>query len=114
MKYFVLLFILFSIGVAKAQDLEPRALSSIPTGSNIAVASYAYSTGNILLDNTLPIEDLNANLNSIVLAYARSFKLFNKLTKFDVVAPYSFGRFEGVVSNIDSSTSRNGFGETAL
>jgi hypothetical protein len=31
--------------------------------------------------------------------------------KFDVVSPYSFGRFEGSVSNIDSSTYRNGFGD---
>lgn len=94
-----------------AQDLEPRFLSAIPSGGNFAIASYGYSTGNILVDNSLPIEDLNANLNNLVIAYARSFKLFNRLTKFDVIVPYSFANFEGVVSNIDSSTTRNGFGD---
>jgi len=89
-----------------SQDLEPRLLSRMPTGGNFVIASYSYSTGNILLDNSLPIEDLKASLNNIVLAYARSFKLFNKLAKFDVIVPYSFGSFEGVVSSIDSSTSR--------
>jgi hypothetical protein len=67
----------------------------MPTGGNFAIASYGYSSGNILIDNTLPIEDLNARLNNIVFAYARSFKLFNRLAKFDIVAPYSFGSFTG-------------------
>ena len=97
-----------------AQDLEPRSLSSIPTGGNFLIASYGYSSGNILLDNTLPIENLNANINSAVVGYARSFKLFNKLAKFDAIVPYSFGSFEGAVSGIDSSTTRTGFGDPLL
>lgn len=97
-----------------AQDLEPRLMSAIPTGGNFAIVSYSYSAGNILLDNSLPIEDLKANLNNFVFAYARSFKLFNKLAKFDVIAPYSIGNFEGVVSSIDSSTSRSGFGDPLI
>ena len=99
---------------SKAQDLEPRFLSAMPTGGNFAIASYGYSSGNILLDNSLPIEDLNAKINSIVLGYARSFKLFNRLAKFDAIVPFSFGKFEGVVSQIDSSTSRTGFADPML
>jgi hypothetical protein len=97
-----------------AQDLEPRSLSAMPTGGNFAIVSYGYSLGNIMVDNSLPIEDLNAQLNNFVVAYARSFKLFNKLTKFDVVAPYSFGSFTGVVSQIDSSTTRSGLADPML
>ncbi|MEN8203376.1 MAG: transporter [Bacteroidota bacterium] len=96
---------------ASSQDLEPRLLSAVPTGGNFAIASYGYSYGNILLDNSLPIEDLSASMNNFVAAYVRSFKLFNKLAKLDVIVPYSFGNFEGVVSNVDSSTSRSGFGD---
>lgn len=99
---------------SSAQDLEPRSLSSIPTGGNFAIASYGYSSGNILVDNSLPVEDLNARLNNFVFAYARSFKLFNKLAKFDVIVPYSFGSFTGVVSQIDSSTSRRGLADPML
>jgi len=111
----VVLFVgLFFTNESNAQDLEPRFLSAIPTGGNFAIASYGYSSGNILLDNSLPIEDLEAKLNSAVFGYARSFKLFNKLTKFDVIAPYSFGTFTGTVSDIDSSTTRNGFGDPLI
>jgi len=96
---------------SKAQDLEPRILSSIPTGTNIFIASYGYSSGNILLDNSAPIEDLDAELHNAIFAYARSFKLFNKLTKFDVVVPYSFAEFNAILNQIDTSTTRNGFGD---
>ena len=95
----------------KAQDLEPRFLSPIPTGGNFAIASYGYSYGNILLDNTLPIEDLNASINSIVMAYARSFKLFHKLAKFDVVIPYAIGNYEAIFNSVDTSASKHGFGD---
>jgi hypothetical protein len=86
-------------------------ISALPTGGNFLIASYSYSAGNILVDNTIPIDNLNANLNNIVVAYARSFKLFNKLTKFDAIIPYSFATFDGEVSQVDSSTSRNGFAD---
>jgi hypothetical protein len=94
-----------------AQDLEPRFLSDMPTGGNFLVASYGYSTGNILVDNTLPIDNLNANINSVILGYAKSFSLFNKLAKVDVIAPYSFASYTGSVSSIDTSRIDNGFGD---
>ena len=52
---------LFLVNESKAQDLDPRFLSALPIGGNFAVASYGYSIGNILLDNSLPIKDLQRN-----------------------------------------------------
>lgn len=86
----------------------------MPTGGNVVLASYGFSKGNILLDPSVPIEDSNAELNNAIFAYARSFKLFNKLTKFDIVAPYSFAEFTGSLNQIDSATTRNGFGDPLL
>lgn len=94
-----------------AQDLEPRSLSATPIHGNFALINYSYSNGNILLDGALPIEDLTAKVNSLVVAYAHSFKLLNKLAKFDAVVPYSFAKFNGEVKQRDSSVSRNGFGD---
>lgn len=107
----VILFAVFPVFESYSQDLEPHLISALPTGGNFLIASYSHSNGNILVDNTIPIDNLDANLNNIVVAYARSFKLFNKLTKFDAILPYSFAAFSGVVSQIDSSTSRNGFAD---
>jgi len=110
-----ILFALFGWSITiQAQDLEPRFLSAIPTGGNFAIVSYGYSNGNIMLDNALPVKDLTANLNTIAIAYARSFKMFKRLAKFDAVLPYSFATFKGTVSDIDSTTSRNGFGDPLI
>ncbi len=94
-----------------AQDLEPRMLSSLPVRGNFAIVSYGYSRGNILVDNSLPIDNLTSSLNNIVVGYARSFRLFGRLAKFDAVIPYSFAHFSGEVAEIDTTTRRNGFGD---
>ena len=111
-KYYGFLWVLFLNAISiSAQDLEPRSLSSMPIGGNFLLATYGYSAGNILVDGAIPVEDLDAQLNSVIIAYARSFKLFNKLAKFDAVIPYSFAKFNGKVREIDSTVSRNGFGD---
>lgn len=93
-----------------AQDLEPRFLSSVPLKINFAGIVYGYSSGNVLL-NAQEIENLNAKMNTIVAFYGRSFKLFDKLGKFDIVAPYSFGSLNALVSNVDTTAYRNGFND---
>lgn len=113
-KTIVIMVALLASYAVLAQDLEPRSLSSMPTGTNVAIASYAFSSGNIMLDNALPIEDLESELNSVVFAYARSFKLFNKLTKVDAVVPYAFANFSGLYESRDSSTSRQGLGDPSF
>lgn len=97
-----------------AQDLEPRYLSPAPVGMNFLVAGYIYSNGNILTDPALPIEGLNANLNTFVFAYARTLNLFGFSGKFDVVVPYSFGDWYGDVYGRDSSTSRSGIADPMM
>lgn len=113
-RLIIFIFLLGSRIVLPAQDLEPRFLSMIPVKGNFLLASYAYSSGNILLDDALPVEDLDASIHSLVAAYARSFSLFGKLAKFDAVLPYSYGNWEGMVNQLDSSTTRLGFGDPQL
>jgi len=99
--------------IVRAQDLEPRFLSSVPLGTNFSGAIYGYSSGNILL-NSLVIEDLNAKLNTVGVFYGRSFKLFNKSAKFDAVAPYAFGKLNALVNKVDSTVSKSGFMDPTL
>jgi len=98
----------------QSQDLEPGFLSVMPMGGNFAIASYIYSAGNILLDNTLPIEDLNAKLNNSGIGYVRSFKMFNRLAKFDVVMPFSLGKYNALAEGEEISVTRNGFGDPSF
>ncbi|HDO27363.1 MAG TPA: hypothetical protein ENH02_04520, partial [Bacteroidetes bacterium] len=61
-----MLIAFFSLSDSYSQDLEPHLLSALPVKGNFAVVSYGYSSGNILLDNSLPIEDLKSTLNNII------------------------------------------------
>ena len=97
-----------------SQDLEPGLLSSVPIGGNFAIAAYGRSTGNILLDNSLPVEDLNARLNNFLLGYAHSFKLFNKVAKFDAIIPYAFGDFKGLLEGVPAQRERSGFADPSF
>ncbi|MCK5815745.1 MAG: transporter [Flavobacteriaceae bacterium] len=110
-KFFIICAFALNLFNGNAQELEPRFLSSVPIKTNIAALVYGYSTGNILLDNALPIKGLNANMHSVALVYVRSFKLFNKLAKFDATAPYSTSIFNGLLFDEEASTTRNGFGD---
>ena len=110
-RFFISSIVLLSVNSAFTQDLEPRILSPVPIGVNFAVASYGYSSGNILIDNTIPIEDLDAKFNNFVFAYLHTFKLFNKLAKFDVVIPLATGNFNALVNNEEASTSRAGLAD---
>ena len=110
-RLFLAFFVLLLQNQVSSQDLEPGFLSAMPIGGNIGIASYGYSQGEILLDKALPIEDLNAKMSIIALGYFRSFKLFNRLAKFDVVVPYAIGDYSGLLEGEGATTYRNGFGD---
>jgi hypothetical protein len=111
--FLILLFFCLNSLAVQAQDLEPRFLSSVPLKINYGGLVYGYSDGDILL-NAQQIEGLNAKLNSVAVFYGRSFKLFNKPAKFDVVVPYAFGKLNALVSQVDTTAYRNGLVDPTL
>jgi hypothetical protein len=106
-----LIFLAFNPSETHAQELEPRSLTNVPVGTNFASFGYRYSAGNLLLDPAIPIEGLDAKLNTLAGAYVRSMDFFGQSSKVNVSVPFAAGDWEGVVSGRDSSTVRNGFGD---
>lgn len=94
-----------------AQELEPRALTNLPVGMNFAVVGYGFASGNILFDPGLPLEDATANFHSIIGVYARAINFFGLSGKVDVIVPYGIGKWSGVFTGVDTSTTRSGFGD---
>ena len=62
--------------IAPAQELEPRAYSPSPTGTNFVVGSYMLTTGDVVFDPSLPFKDVTAEVNSAVVAYGRTLGLW--------------------------------------
>lgn len=110
MAWLLTIAILYSCFV-QAQEFEPRSLGNLPVKSNFAILGYGYSTGNVLLDPAISIDDLNARVHMLAVGYLRSFNLFGTLAKVEAIVPYALGDWEGNYQGIDTATSRNGFGD---
>jgi hypothetical protein len=93
----VIVVLLLLSGVASAQDMEPRAYSNAPVGLNFLVVSYGYSTGNVVVDSALPLEDFNVHLNASAIAYVRTTDFFGSSGKVALVVPYAWGHASGRV-----------------
>lgn len=106
------LFLGFLInGTVMSQELEPRIISNIPVGTNFVGIGNAYGFGNLLLDPALPIEDLKASLNTVVGSYVHAFNLLGKSAKVDIVVPWAYGNWDGMLDGVDTSTWRMGIGD---
>ncbi len=97
-----------------SQDLEPRAFSNAPVGMNFLTGVYSYSTGNVLLETALPLEDVTARLNIIQPQYFRVINFFGLSSKVDVTVPFSWGTWKGKLAGQDSSVSRTGLGDAKV
>src|SRR4051794_29742178 len=78
-----------------AQDLTPRAYVITPVNSNAVIFSYTYNGGEVLLDPTVPIEDLKAKIHVPILSVYHSFSFFSRSANVAVAVPYGYGHFRG-------------------
>src|SRR5881394_3012718 len=73
---------------AIGQELEPRAYSNAPVGTNFALAAYTHLSGRVLLDPSLPVENVDASIDIYTLGYARFFSFAGRTASFAVALPY--------------------------
>jgi hypothetical protein len=109
----VCVLLLCGAGTVKSQQLEPRAYSLSPAGANFLGMAYFYSTGNAVLDPSLPIRDVRARVHTVVPYYARTFGLFGRLANASIVTPFADAFVEGEVKEESRSIDRTGFGDPA-
>ena len=96
---------------AHAQELEPRAYSNAPVGMNFLILGYAYTTGDVSLDASAPIEDGKITVQSALLAYARSMDVFGRAAKLDLVLPYAWLSGSAKFAGSTVSTQVSGLGD---
>jgi hypothetical protein len=75
---------------ARAQSIEPRLFSNAPVGMNFVISGYTHSSGNVLLDPSLPFEDASVRVDSAFFAYARSIALAGRSAQIQAVLPYAW------------------------
>jgi hypothetical protein len=101
-------------GACNAQELEPRAYSPSPVGTNFLVLAYGRMTGEVLFDPSLPFSDVEARLNAGIFGYARTFAAGSRQTSATLALPYVRGDVEGNVGEGRREAHRSGIGDTRL
>jgi hypothetical protein len=89
-----------SLLVARAafgQELEPRSYSPAPIGTTIVLGGVGGSQGAILLDPSLDISDVQADLKIVTAGFGYTFALGGRQARLLVVAPMAWGTIGGDV-----------------
>ena len=111
----VALFVCSSANGLHAQGgLAPRLLSPAPVGVNFGAVGYVYSSGNVLLDDALPLEGTQARLHSLAASYVRSIDLFGLSGRISASVPIANGEWTAELDGRDTSTVRNGVGDPVV
>lgn len=102
------LFVFSVAALGCAQDLAPRAYVITPVHSNAVTLTYAFFSGDLLLDGALPIEDATAKASVSVFSYAHSFRVLGRSASFAGSLPYGLGNFRGTVAGAETNAYRSG------
>ncbi len=79
------------LAAVEAQELEPRAYSPAPVGVNFVLLGGARSTGEVLTDPSVPIQDVDAKLNAGVAGYGRTFGILGHQASVVLVGALRLG-----------------------
>jgi len=93
------------------QELEPRAYSPSPIGTNFVVGTYSTSSGNVSLDPSLPLSDVTASVDTSSLGFLHTFSLAGHSAGWAVTVPYIAGNITAAVYGRASAAARYGFGD---
>lgn len=112
---YVLLSVLASlVPPAAAQDVEPRFMRSAPVGTSGLGLGYSYSTGAVLLNKTIPVENLDGDIHSVGAVYALFLDFWGMTGRVDAGVPLATGSWSGILERQDTTTSLTGFGDPLL
>ena len=75
--------------IAHGQTMEPQSYSNSPIGLNFLIAGYTYQTGSVLVDPSLPVQNVKATVDGEFLAYSRTIDCWGQSGSLALVAPYA-------------------------
>src|SRR6185436_4683799 len=95
-----------------AQELEPRAYSASPVGMTFLVIGAGRSSGSVLIDPSLPLDDVRARLGVATVGIGRTFDLASRTALVVVAVPYARARLSGQLGAERADAQRFGWADT--
>ena len=102
------------IAECTAQEITPRLFWPTPKGTKVMVAGYSYSSGDVFLDYSIPIEDADSNINTGLLAYTQTLGLWGRTSNILFSLPYSWGTARGLLLGDPVKRDFNAFGDLGV
>ena len=99
---------------AAAQELEPRAYSASPIGTTFLVIGVGRSTGGVLVDPSLPLEDVHARLGVGSVGVGHTFDLASRTALVVAALPYARARATGRVDERFGEVERAGWADARV
>jgi hypothetical protein len=96
---------------ARAQDAEPRRWSHLPVNVNYTGLAYIYTEADIAFDPVLELDDVTMEAHTVAAKIVRSFALFKRLCRVEMLVPYQQASWEGILQGLPASTERTGFAD---
>ncbi len=94
--------------------MEPRLYSNAPVGLNFLINTFAYQTGSVLVDTSLPISNVSATVDTAAVAYSRAIDCWGDSGSVQLALPYAHATASGDVFEQSRSVTRDGLGDLAL
>ena len=111
----ILICFIFSSALwCSAQELSPRFYWPSPKGTKVIVAGYSHVYGDVLMDPSIPLYEVDSRLNTGFFAYLQNFSLLGRTTNFLVELPYSWGITKGIVVNTPAERRLSGFNDLGI
>lgn len=114
LKFVTTVLLLCGACTLRAQDLDPRAYVKAPIKGTLLLGNLAYSQGDVLTDPTLPLENLEAKVQTITLGGVRTFSFFGRTAQTLVALPFASLDATALVNGQAQSASRTGIADTRL
>jgi hypothetical protein len=106
--------LLLGCAEALAQQLEPRAYSPSPVGTNFVLLQYSYQTGSVITDPALPVQNVDAKLDTLSGGYSRTFSFLGRSASAALVLPYVWAKATGEVFEEERTVTRSGQGDMVM
>src|SRR6187401_2753126 len=78
----------WATGICHAQEIETRAYSPSPSGLNFLIAVAGHSEGGVLTDPSLPVTDIEAQIDALAFGYGRTFGIAGHSANVALALPY--------------------------
>ena len=109
----LLLMLALAPAVIAAQELSPRAYWPAPVGTRLLITGYTYSSGDVLLDPTIPVYGVDSRINTAFLGYLQTFSLAGRNANLVLEAPYSWGVTRGLLDETQARAEFAGLNDMA-